>query len=439
MTVLLRFLVGIAAALLLFAPARLASQWTRPDSGVRVYLITAGPGGNFFTWFGHTALIVADARRKADYWYDYGIIEGTMGASADQRRGAIRARVVRSASPRARLHALETDDREVELQELLLAPDQADSLVALLEADVSAFGTAGYAYRHTGDNCTTRIRDVLDRATGGALRRAVAGDVAGTVRDEGYRRVASRNMAMGLLGDVLTGRTIDQRMTRWDALFLPAELARAATVARLAREAPFAVTRFHVLSHTHVVPVQVPSHGWLLAAIGAMLAAAVLLFGVGTRHHSTRARELSRTMLGTSAALAALLLGLLGCGIVYGWTMTAFTLADANENILLANPLALFTLPFAVAYATGSQRARRPLVHGWTVLAASAALALAAKALPSFTQQNWRIIALVLPVIIGLAAALRVARPEARQTETALRPESLREPARAHEREGVHP
>jgi hypothetical protein len=425
-----RLLAALAAALLLCGPWPLAAQWTRPDSGVRVYLLTAGPGGDFFTWFGHTALIVADARRGRDYWYDYGIIDGVMGASAEQRRGAIRARMIRSARPAERLAALEADDRDVEIQELLLAPAQADTLAALLETDLGTIGRRGYAYRHTGDNCTTRIRDVIDRATGGALRRAVAGDVAGTVRNEGYRRVASRNMAMGVLGDVLTGRTIDERMTRWDALFLPAELARAVGATRLTSGAPLAVTRLHVASRTHFVPARVPPHGRVLFAIGTVFAACCVVLARFAR----RGRGMARALLGAHAALAGLLLGLLGCGIVYGWTMTQFTLAYANENILLANPLALLAVPFAVAYAVGSTRAAGPLRLAWTVLACGAILALGLKALPSFDQQNWRIIALVLPISLGLAAALHIARP----AEGSLRPERVRKPVRPRQREHVH-
>ena len=395
-------LAVVAAA----APARLAAQWTRPDSGAAVYLVTAGPGGDFFTWFGHAALVVADGRRGRDYWYDYGIIDGEWGTTAAHLTGRIRARVVRFTNPRRRLRLLEADDRTVLVQQLRLSPAQTDALVRQLEADVQAFA-AGYDYRHVEDNCTTRIRDVIDRASGGALRRGASTDLADrTVREHGYRRFLVRSVPFTMFADIVTGRAIDRPMSEWDAMFLPEELAKQVRRATLADGAPLAADVYRFDSRHHVLPAHPPRHHLPLASLGIALGALALVLGRRARGGSARAR----VALGVHASVVALVLGAAGLVLAFMWGMTAYTFSHANENVLLANPLVLATLPLAVAYAAGSRRAARVLPVAWTALAALALLTLVLKLLPGFSQDNWRFIALAVPTSVGLAAALRMAR-----------------------------
>jgi hypothetical protein len=98
--------------------------------------------------------------------------------------------------------------------------------------------------------------------------------------------------------------------------------------------------------------------------------------------------------------------GILGLVLVGLWTLTDHTAAHQNENVLQANLLALALL-WLVPAAT-----QRPLMHrralGFAAIITGVSLiGLLLKLFPAFYQINGEIIALVLPVHLGVALGLR--------------------------------
>jgi hypothetical protein len=112
-------------------------------------------------------------------------------------------------------------------------------------------------------------------------------------------------------------------------------------------------------------------------------------------------------------ALVGLVLGLPGTVLLLMWLFTEHTVTHRNENLLFANPVTLAAFPLGVMLAFGSQRARRALRGVWLLLSACGLVGLALKVLPLFDQDNWRIIALVLPISLGMAGASLLYEPVA--------------------------
>ncbi|MFY0575288.1 hypothetical protein ACN28S_13785 [Cystobacter fuscus] len=81
-----------------------------------------------------------------------------------------------------------------------------------------------------------------------------------------------------------------------------------------------------------------------------------------------------------------------------------------NENLFLANPLTVLALPLGFVLMRGSKRGREWMWRLWVVLAALGVLGLVLKALPLFDQDNWRLIALLLPMSVGMAGAMTLGR-----------------------------
>lgn len=77
-----------------------------------------------------------------------------------------------------------------------------------------------YVYDHFFDNCTTRLRDVVDRATGGALSAGGDAPYPLTFRELGARGLASAEPLVGL-ADFVLGRQLEDTPTRWQAMFHP--------------------------------------------------------------------------------------------------------------------------------------------------------------------------------------------------------------------------
>jgi hypothetical protein len=84
-----------------------------------------------------------------------------------------------------------------------------------------------YAYDHFVDNCTTRVRDILDQAIGGKFS-ALTGESDRTFRE--LARDGFQGMRIPLLiTDIAMGRSTDRVPDYWERMFLPQYLREAAT------------------------------------------------------------------------------------------------------------------------------------------------------------------------------------------------------------------
>jgi hypothetical protein len=215
--------------------------------------------------------------------------------------------------------------RAVWRQELDLGPDDARRAAALLEA--SAQGNAKfYRYHHFDDNCTTRIRDVLDQATGGALK--LHEESRGITFRQYARQGFAGNWPLLVVTDLLLGRKADRQATTWSAMFLPAEL-RAVVATRLD-------ARPELLLAGKVRPPPGPT--WLgtlaFVVIGAILALIVVL----ASRIGPRARTSALVVVGLVLGLVALVLYLLAL-------LSTFPELRRNELLLAWWPTDLL-LPF---------------------------------------------------------------------------------------------
>jgi hypothetical protein len=127
-------------------------------------------------------------------------------------------------------HQLE-EDRDIYVQRLPLSPDQARAIEGGLRGsledanhrpcrDHKAEGCY-YYYDHFFNNCTTRLRDMIDDATAGKL----AGDSKSTDYPLTFRQMGRRGLAelppLITLADFVLGRQLDDTPTLWQAMFHP--------------------------------------------------------------------------------------------------------------------------------------------------------------------------------------------------------------------------
>src|SRR5262249_47286659 len=159
-----------------------------------IELITMGPGNDIFEAFGHATLCVTDALQPDGVCYNYGITNFRDPPKLvwDFVRG--KARFWVGPTSRARtLDSYTRNDRTIYIQRLALAPERARALAAALARDLLPENRY-YLYHHFKDNCTTRLRDHLDRASGGAFHAAFADRATGAT----LRQLSTT----GYLGDV---------------------------------------------------------------------------------------------------------------------------------------------------------------------------------------------------------------------------------------------
>jgi hypothetical protein len=389
------------------APAAAAQSLPVADAGspLTVTLVTFEPGRQVFERYGHNAIWIHDAATGADELYDWGrfsfakphfllrFIQGrmwySMGFESDAQ-GVIAAYVAAG--------------RKVWTQELAIPPAERARLREALAWNYRPENRE-YAYDYYRDNCSTRVRDALDRALGGALRRFGDSLSGWTWRDE-TRRLNQHNKALytGLL--LALGPGVDREMTRWEQMFLPMRLREA--MDRIAAPGEDGVTVPAVRSERLVSaggrwPVPAEPANWLpgYAAVGLLLAVVMTLAARG------------RAFL-PAATLWLLLAGLLGGLLLWLWLFSTHRAAWANENLFLVNPVALALAGVLPSALRGRSWAIRPARVLAGLVAGGAVLGLAVKALPGFPQHNLEIIALILPtqlvVGIGVRRAVRLPR-----------------------------
>ncbi|MBN1208567.1 MAG: DUF4105 domain-containing protein [Myxococcaceae bacterium] len=403
-------IVCLLGLLLVAAPAHAdPAPWGTGESqgeDLVVSLVTFSPGDDVASWWGHGSLVVEDRRLQHARLYNYGMFSFDDAMLRRYAMGRLEFWVA-DASPARTFRAYQRLGRDVRIQELNLTPAQRLEVSRLLAENVLP-QNRDYLYHHYNDNCVTRLRDMIDRAVGGQLQQFASAPGRMTLREH-TRRYTAVSPPMSVLLDFLMNDEIDRPITRWQEAFLPDELERQVADLQVVgpdgQKAPLVAKSWNYFkSDRPPPPEQPPGYApWMLA-----LGLAVGASAVGLAYWGRGGGRLPRILLGLEHVVVGLVLGLPGTALFIMGSFTDHTVTYWNENLFLANPLTLLMLPLGIMVIFGSTRARAILRFLWQVLAASGVLGLALKVLPMFDQDNWRLIALILPISLGFSGAFNL-------------------------------
>ena len=312
----------IAAALVLFLISfQCLAFEPGPPEDSEVWLVTYGPGEVYWQRFGHNAIWVRDPVLGLDHTINFGFFD-----FAQERfftRFLMGRMLYFSAAQEAPVEFGQyvAENRSIRAQRLDLSPEQKDALVSDLLHEIRP-ENRDYLYDYYENNCSTRVRDALDTALGGAIRSANETTAAnGTWRDH-TRRLTQMDFWLYLGLETGLGRRVDKKISRWDEMFIPGELAEA-----LAAQDTLVLEDRVLFESTLAPPTEQPETVWpryLLASLG-LLAAAWL---------ASR-----RVPAGVMASAWFVLSGLLGVLLLALWFGTDHRAAGLNLNVLVFNPL----------------------------------------------------------------------------------------------------
>jgi len=404
--------LGLVAAALASPTGGLAqAPAAEPGARLTVYLMTMGQGTRVWERFGHNAIYIHDPDSGTDQAYNYGLFDF---AQDDFLLRFIQGRMwywMAGYSAERYLQQYMRDNRSVWLQELEMPPAARLELQRFLqwnELPEHRF----YFYDYYLDNCSTRVRDALDRFLGGRIRAQTEARPSGTTYRFHTERLTANDPAI-YTGLVLAlGPGADRPISVWEEMFLP--LAMREHFRRLTvpgpdgTPVPLVRSERTLFQSTAPEPRPAPP-GWLPAylMIGTMLGGAALLLGREAGRHGG-----ARVGLGVLAGGWGLVAGVAGVILAGLWGLTDHEMAFRNENLFQANPLALLLpalVPFWLRHRS-AKPAGRLLARTAAVLAGLSFLGLLLQALPGFDQVNGSIVALALPAHLGVAAALARAR-----------------------------
>lgn len=409
-----------ALATLLLLPtlgAALQAQGTvasphAPAGTLQVWLITLGEGEQYWEKYGHNALWFRDSTQGIDVAYNWGMFD--FAGPGFLRRQIIGDPQywVQAESGSALIEAYRRRDRTVVVQRLNLTPAQAER--ALLLSRTNALDAHKfYRYDYFRDNCSTRVRDMIDAALGGALKRATADTrVPRSYRSETLRLVDDLKLTQFGI-DVALGRPADRALTVWENAFVPSRLSETVRAMRV-QSAPGAtpqplVAEERVLyqSRSHHERADSPRYWFAYLVLGVLLAIQLVWAG-STRGNSALRDKVFRI----EVAVWSLFAGALGLVVLLAWLITDHQFWYYNRNLLLLNPLSLFLVVLA-PLSLWAPRFTRPAAIVATLVALSCGLAIIVSAIPALRQDNASLIFLLVPPHLAVASGMiaRVRKP----------------------------
>lgn len=308
-----------------FAPAQ------QDSCGIRISLLTCTPGQELYSTFGHSAIRVVDNINNTDVVFNYGTFDFYDPEFYKKFiHGKLNYFVSIDELP-AFMAEYEYYKRGVSEQVLDLSCDEKQKFVAALKENAKEENKY-YKYDFNYDNCTTRLRDMFEKAIGEQLQSKIILPKPGTT----FRHLIHSYLDKGgqpwsKLGiDILLGSPLDKKVSNREAMFLPDFMQYA--FASATRNGKAVVVENKILLNKYDPPKS--------KNVFTPFAVFGILFLVITLLSFYKNKITSRILL-VFDFLFFISLGLLGFILLYMWFGTDHAMCKNNFNLLWALPLHL--------------------------------------------------------------------------------------------------
>ena len=138
------------------------------NSTNEAYLITCAPGTETYSIYGHSALRIINPATRSDSIYNWGVFDFSTPHFAWKFAKGRLDYMLDVNAPQSFLGEYFYEKRSVYEQKINLEADEMAKLLALLEENQKP-ENAKYRYDFFYDDCSTRIRDLLEKAIGSKL------------------------------------------------------------------------------------------------------------------------------------------------------------------------------------------------------------------------------------------------------------------------------
>jgi hypothetical protein len=188
---------------------------------LQISLLTVMPGEELYSTFGHSALRVTDTVTHQDIVYNYGTFDF---GDPDFYTKFVRGKLMYYLSTddfQSFVEENQQDNRGITEQILRLSCVQKRNMISLLEQNMMA-ANRFYKYDFLFDNCTTRLRDLVERGSDSTVHFGKALHTKVTFRDLIYEYLNNGDKQWSKLGiDILLGAKTDATATPYQVMFLP--------------------------------------------------------------------------------------------------------------------------------------------------------------------------------------------------------------------------
>lgn len=228
-------LLWLALAFLLSAKLKAQFQPQKLSDQSEISLLTISPGEELWSFAGHTAIRVKDPAQGIDVNFNYGVF--------DFRKESFYLKFLRGTLPyeigaynfRDETPYWISENRKITQQVLNLNQVQKQRFFDFLMENYQPENRE-YRYKFFYDNCSTRVRDVLEFATGDSLKFSSSLNAEKSFRD--WIKISSQrsNNDWSEFGmDLLIGVPADETTNAYRAMFIPDNLMMAFDSAQIMR------------------------------------------------------------------------------------------------------------------------------------------------------------------------------------------------------------
>jgi len=389
------------------SPAAIAAE---PGSDLTVYLLTMGPGDQVWEKFGHNAIWIHDAANGTDIAYHWGVFDfRDKDFYPNFIRGKMRY-LMGAFDFNETIDFYRQSNRTVWAQELNLTPAQRYSLAQFVAWNVRPENRY-YRYDYYRDNCSTRVRDALDGALGGVIRKTFVNVPTSTTFRFHTERLTQGDWPIFTGTMAGLGQPTDRPITAYEEMFLPVKLKDHLETARVSSNGVSVplVKSERVLVQATRVPEDVEVRRGMTGYLVMSFVALILIIGAFALKSSGKP-AIALSLI----AIWSLVAGLSGVLLAGLWACTDHVYSYRNENLFQLNPISLIVLVVVIRLLTAragdpSWISRVSSAQRWSFIVAALSVGgFVLQILPMFRQANGDIIALVMPIHVGVAAVLTI-------------------------------
>jgi len=368
-----------------------------------------GPGNELYFWWGHVALVVEDNETDNSYFFDYGIFDfGKENFFYDFAFGRLLYCCGVSQTDRS-YNAYKRTNRDIFTYTLDLTPEEKEKVFEFAAKNVLP-ENRDYYYHHFYDNCSTRIRDIVDLATEGQFKKQFENEISRFTFRQHVRRHTYFSPAGDWFLNFLMGQVIDTPITVWEDMFLPSEVGKCiedfyytdnnGNVRKL-------VSSVEIVNAAHGRPpvLEHPRIQWIRQLFFSLILSVIFGFFFFLYKKNIRA---GRILAGISMSFCALVFGAVGLLLYFMNLFTNHDYTYQNFNMIFCTPLLLAAVPASLVFAfTKNEKRLLKCDHLiriiWILCVIGIIISMLIKIFPSFYQDNLTDQMLMLPLALLFA------------------------------------
>jgi hypothetical protein len=207
----------------LFLSLFITRSFSQAKNDTIVYLLTCNPGTETYSIYGHSALRIVNTINKTDLVYNWGVFDFSTPNFAWKFAKGRLDYLLAVESMDNFLRSYFYEKRGVHCQRINLLPDETRKLMMLIDENLKPENVK-YRYDFFYDDCSTRIRDLLEKSIGDKLLYPPSA----TADAPTFRFMTGKYQApypwlkFGI--DLIMGSPGDKKTTFRDMMFLPIDM-----------------------------------------------------------------------------------------------------------------------------------------------------------------------------------------------------------------------